>query len=206
MTTDKLPKGYINGVYFSYVCIANPKLKYESTEKEYSANIILSKEQAKAFKSISINGQKINKTIKEVDTTDFEKNHKFPAPYPDQDVQYYITLTQNLKKTNGEPLPDFLHPVVYKSLDNGATENITNVEIGNGSFGDVAYTQYAGKKGITVKLSALLVKDLVVYSRASSDPWAAACVSTVGVKPTVASTPTAKSIEVDDDDESDIPF
>lgn len=204
-TTVKLPKGFLTDVYFSYTCIANPKFKYESnTEKEYSVNIILSKEQAKAFKSININGLKINKTVKEISTEDFEKSQKFPPPYPDQDSQYIVTLTQNLKTTKGDPLPDYLRPVSYKQLDNGATENITDVEIGNGSFGDVSYTQYPGKKGITVKLSAILVKELVPYVKANSDPWAAACVSTS--KPS-ASRPATKQEEVEEDiDESDLPF
>lgn len=206
-TTVKLPKGFITDVYFSYTCIANPKFKYESTtEKEYSVNIVLSKEQAKAFKSININGLKINKTVKEISTEDFEKSQKFPPPYPDQDYQYIVTLTQNLKTTKGDPLPDYLRPVSYKQLDNGATENITDVEIGNGSFGDVSYTQYPGKKGITVKLSAILVKELVPYVKANSDPWAAACVSTP--KPsTSSSSPPVKQEEVEEDiDESDLPF
>ncbi len=207
-TTVKLPKGFLTDVYFSYTCIANPKFKYESnTEKEYSVNIILSKEQAKAFKSININGLKINKTVKEISTEDFEKSQKFPPPYPDQDSQYIVTLTQNLKTTKGDPLPDYLRPVSYKQLDNGATENITDVEIGNGSFGDVSYTQYPGKKGITVKLSAILVKELVPYVKANSDPWAAACVSTSKPSASSASRPATKQEEVEEDiDESDLPF
>lgn len=207
-TTVKLPKGFLTDVYFSYTCIATPKFKYESkTEKEYSVNILLSKEQAKAFKSININGLKINKTVKEISTEDFEKSQKFPPPYPDQDSQYIVTLTQNLKTTKGDPLPDYLRPVSYKQLDNGATENITDVEIGNGSFGDVSYTQYPGKKGITVKLSAILVKELVPYVKANSDPWAAACVSTSKPSASSASRPAAKQEEVDEEiDESDLPF
>lgn len=206
-TTVKLPKGFLTDVYFSYTCIANPKFKYESnTEKEYSVNIILSKEQAKAFKSININGLKINKTVKEISTEDFEKSQKFPPPYPDQDSQYIVTLTQNLKTTKGDPLPDYLRPVSYKQLDNGATENITDVEIGNGSFGDVSYTQYPGKKGITVKLSAILVKELVPYVKANSDPWAAACVSTSKPSTSSASRPIRQEKVEEDIDESDLPF
>ena len=206
-TTAKLPKGFISDVYFSYTCIANPKFKYESTtEKEYSVNIILSKEQAKAFKAININGLKINKTVKEISTEDFEKSQKFPPPYPDQDSQYIVTLTQNLKTTKGDPLPDYLRPISYKQLDNGATENITDVEIGNGSFGDVSYTQYPGKKGITVKLSAILVKELVPYVKANSDPWAAACVSTSKPSASSASRPVKQEEVEEDIDESDLPF
>ena len=206
-TTAKLPKGFISDVYFSYTCIANPKFKYESTtEKEYSVNIILSKEQAKAFKAITVNGLKINKTVKEISTEDFEKSQKFPPPYPDQDSQYIVTLTQNLKTTKGDPLPDYLRPISYKQLDNGATENITDVEIGNGSFGDVSYTQYPGKKGITVKLSAILVKELVPYVKANSDPWAAACVSTSKPSASSASRPVKQEEVEEDIDESDLPF
>lgn len=206
-TTVKLPKGFLTDVYFSYTCIANPKFKYESnTEKEYSVNIILSKEQAKAFKAININGLKINKTVKEISTEDFEKSQKFPPPYPDQDSQYIVTLTQNLKTTKGDPLPDYLRPISYKQLDNGATENITDVEIGNGSFGDVSYTQYPGKKGITVKLSAILVKELVPYVKANSDPWAAACVSTSKPSASSASRPVKQEEVEEDIDESDLPF
>lgn len=206
-TTAKLPKGFISDVYFSYTCIANPKFKYESTtEKEYSVNIILSKEQAKAFKAITVNGLKINKTVKEIDTEDFEKSQKFPPPYPDQDSQYIVTFTQNVKTSKGDPLPEYLRPVTYKSLDNGATENITDVEVGNGSFGDISYTQYPGKKGITVKLSAILVKDLVPYVKANSDPWAAACVSTKSTSSAPATTKKPEVLEDDDVDESDLPF
>ena len=121
-----LPKDKIEG-YLVFTSISKPKLKYKSEKDyEYGVTVVLSKEDAKEFKK-----RKLNKTVKEVDTADFLEKYKIEAPFPDQDEQYLVTLTQNVTNTKGELLPDFLRPQAYLKVD-GGNELITDKEIGNG--------------------------------------------------------------------------
>lgn len=174
----KLPKEYIDDVYFFYTAISKPGLKYESkTEYEYKTTVVLSKEQAKEFKK-----RKLNKTIKEVDTSEFEQKYKAAPPHPDQDEQYFFNITQNVNKMDGTPLPDFLRPRAYHKVDGGNVD-ITEQEIANGSFGKLRYSQMEGKNGISIKLDAILLTDFIPYVSASKDDWADAVIATSPAQP-----------------------
>ena len=203
----KLPKEYIDGVYFYYTSISKPGLKYESkTEYEYKTTIALSKEQAKEFKR-----RKLNKNVKEVDTADFEEKYKSPPPYPDQDEQYIITLAQNVNKMDGTPLPDFLRPRAYHKVEDGNVD-ITDQEIANGSFGKIRYSQMEGKNGISIKLDAILLTEFIPYVSTSKDDWADAVVNKPVVKVQAPVQPSVqKPVEVPptystDEIEEDLPF
>ena len=162
----------IENVFFYYTKIAEPTFKYGSTtEKEYSVTVFMSKADKVAFNKL-----KLNKTIKEIDNAEFEAKFKTDVPFPGQDEQYSISVTQNVTKKDGSPLADFLRPKTYLRKD-GKVSEITDVLIGNGSQGTLRYTVRdspieGGKPSI--KLSALLVTDLVEYVRKDSDEWAAA--------------------------------
>lgn len=159
----------LEDVYFAFTCIAEPTFKYNSKiEKEFKTTIILSKEQAKEFKK-----NKLNKTVKEIDTSEFEAKMKFPPPYPDQDEQYSIAVAKPQNYKDGNLRPAFTFPKSYFLQDGDVVEDNT-ILIGNGSFGNVSldlnYNETLGQTNVA--LFSVLIKDLVPYvKRGSGDEW-----------------------------------
>ncbi|MEG1485652.1 MAG: hypothetical protein RSC28_09880, partial [Bacteroidales bacterium] len=95
----------LENVYFAFTSIAEPTYKYESKiEKEFKTTIVLSKEQAKDFKRL-----KLNKTVKEIDTKEFEAKYKFAPPFPEQEEQYFIQVSKRATYKDGNPTPAFTH-------------------------------------------------------------------------------------------------
>lgn len=188
-------------VYFAFTSIAEPKYKYQSKiEKEFGTTIVLSREQSKEFKKL-----KLNKTVKEVDTSEFEEKFKFSPPYPEQDEQYVIVVNKRATYKDGNPTPAFTHPKAYFVENRTVVEN-NSILIGNGSFGNVSLetTYNEALKQTNVNLYSVLIKTLVPYAkRSSGDEWAsegeivaAAPVAT----PVVTSTPSANPpVDLDDD-------
>ena len=160
----------LEDVYFYFTNIAQPVWKYQSkTEKEYTVQVAVSKAQAKEFKALGL-----NKTVKAVETSEFEAAYKTKPPYPDYDEQLMISVTQNVSKKDGTPLPDFLRPLTYIE-ERGKVVLSTDTLVGNGSKGDLRFTTLEsldGKKP-TVKLHSILVKELIKYEK-KGDEWASA--------------------------------
>ena len=189
MTKPQLLK--LENVYFAYTCIAEPTFKYESKiEKEFKTTVILSREQARDFKKL-----KLNKTVKEVETSEFEDKYKFAAPYPDQDEQYLINVSRRATYKDGNPTPDWTHPKVVTQKDEGSPYiDITKVAIGNGSRGDIrlepSYNEKA--KSTNISLHSLLIQELVPYE-SRGDEWATSAAN----RP--AQTNSNESADLDDD-------
>ena len=166
-----LPLEKIENVFFYYANIAEPKFKFGSTtEKEYGVTVFMSKQAVKDFKKLNL-----NKTPKEVDNADFEARYKTPVPFPDQDEQYFINVTQNVAKQNGELLSDFLRPKTYLKGADGRITLATDTLVGNGSKGTLRYItrETTASPKPSLKLNAILVTDLIPYVRAGgSDDWA----------------------------------
>jgi hypothetical protein len=212
-TYKNLPKEKIDDVYFAYTCISKPSKKYKAETTEYKTTVVLSKEQRKVFKAIRVEGQAINKTLKEVPTDQFFDQYKFEAPYQDQDDQYVLSIAQDTHSSKTKELyPDFLRPRAYFAPggDMSQIQDITSTEIGNGSFGTLRYSQLEGENGISIKLNAILLKTLVPFTSKSGDDWASAAGTTFA---TAEKTPTSEtkvassshSAPVEDDDD-DLPF
>ena len=206
-TTDKI-KGY-----FVYTSINSPKLKYGSvTEKEYTVGIIVSEEDAEAFED-----KKYNKKVKEIRTSEFKEKYKFEPPFPDQKKQYLIVATQNVLNSRGEALSPDLRPRAYHKKEDGKLYDITDKNIGNGSYGTLRINVLPIMKNQTsdkpsIKLSAILVEDLIEYE-GNKDEWASESVNRVEIaEPTVttsaarASSPSVSALPEDDEDDSDLPF
>lgn len=188
-------------VYFAFTSIAEPKYKYQSKiEKEFSTTIVFSKEQSKDFKKL-----KLNKTVKEVDTSEFEEKYKFAPPYPDQEEQYVIVVSKRATYKDGNPTPAFSHPKSYFVQDGTIVEN--NTLIGNGSFGNISLeTNYnEALKQTNVNLYSVLIKNLVPYvKRSSGDEWASE--GTVVASPTPVETSTVSRKHQVEQVEDDLPF
>ena len=179
----------IEGVYFAYTNIDKPRKDTFDTSgltKKFNATVFLNKEQRKFFKE-----QKLNKTVKEIDTKDFEAKYKFAAPYPDQDEQYYIQVSKKATYKDGNLKPEFTFPRAYFVNDGSVIEG-TSTLIGNGSFGDIRLELDFNPtlNSTSVILDSVLIKEHVPY-QSSGDEWASAAgVPTYVESPVKAKTTT----------------
>lgn len=195
----------IENVYFSYIKMDQPqKNKFDTSGlmKEFSGTFILTREQRKEFMAL-----KLNKTVKEIDTSLFESKHKFAPPYPDQDVQYLLQVSTKATYKDGNPKPEWTYPKVYFQKDGSVIEN-TKVKVGNGSFGDVRLERSFNKtlNQTNVTLDSILVKEHIEFE-GNGDEWASAAgiptyVETPRVQDTQqgsVSTPTMSAPDYGDD-------
>ncbi|MCP4392666.1 MAG: hypothetical protein GY804_00070 [Alphaproteobacteria bacterium] len=178
-------KGKINDVTFLYVSIQEPRDKYESEDKEFSAQLVVDQETAKAFKKkFPKNG------YHEYNTANFEEQFGIAPPFPDERQQYVIKLTVNdfhyrkvvdpltgeeVKKALKLPYDDFKRPKVFIPADCGGVNDVTKtVLVGNGSKGHVAFWIMTHEKfGDFPKLHEICVTDLIIYENRSksSSEW-----------------------------------
>ena len=186
----------LENVYFAFTSIAEPTYKYESKiEKEFKTTIVLSKDQAKDFKRL-----KLNKTVKELDTKEFEAKYKFAPPFPDQDEQYFIQVSKRATYKDGNPTPEFTHPKAYFTK-NGVIVEDSKVLIGNGSLANVSLETSVSTKStqLNVSLYSVLVKNLIPYNKPKAgDEWAE--------EGTVSSSASASGSTEVVDDNDDLPF
>ena len=159
MTQETQPQT-ISGV-FAYAKIQEPAFKYQSTtEKEFSIDIIVDKETAKAF------GKQFPKQKgKRVDNDDFEEIYKMPPPFPDQDEQYVLKLKRPAQYKDGKPLPESYWPKVMQKKGGKAVQIPREVLVGNGSVGKVSYDVNENDFGTFAKLKNILVEDLKEYKK-----------------------------------------
>lgn len=192
----------LEDVYFAFTSIAEPKNKYKSTiEKEYATTVVLSKEQSREFKKL-----KLNKTVKETPTDEFEAKFKFAPPYPDQEDQYTISVTKPATYQDGNSRPDWTFPKAYFVNEDGKVVEASSTLIGNGSFGNISLeTRYSeALKSTSISLNSVLIKNLVPFVKTQPGAeWAD--VGEVVAKPRSTSTVTTTSsvpsqdVELDDD-------
>ena len=160
----------IENVYFAFTNIAEPKFKYKSDiAKEFATTIVLSKEQAKEFKKL-----KLNKTVKDIPTEEFEAKFKFAPPYPEQDEQYTIGVNKAATYADGNPKPDWTYPKAFFVKDSRIVED-NDILIGNGSFGNISLEPNfnASLNSTSVTLHSVLVKQLIEFEKPRvGDEWA----------------------------------
>jgi len=157
----------ITNVTFCYTRIAEPykdKFKGPDESPVYSTDIVVSEEQYDSFVELFP-----KKRSNPIPTAQFKEKYKIDPPYPDQKKQYVLKLKQKAFKKDGTPMPDYLRPHAYLSV-NGTVQDITSTLIGNGSKGVLRYSiQYADDKNKlpcnVASLYSILVTDLVHYER-----------------------------------------
>lgn len=188
--------------FLYYAKIAEPGLRYQSDETQWSIDVVVDKATAKAWSK-----QFPKQKHKEVDNDEFERIFKTPPPYSDESEQYIVKVkkdTHYRDKESGElvPVPDQYHPKVFNSDGEDITESTL---IGNGSKGVVAYDVNTNSYGSFAKLTGVRVDQLIEYVRPVTDAKAAL----FGGKPNAASGSkpkrvTAKAVEAEPDDQ--LPF
>lgn len=164
MATNKPYTEILEDVTLAFVKVAESDNKYQSEDREYSVNVVVSKAIAKAFK------KKFPKqSVKEYDNKEFEEKFKISAPFPDEDEQWVLKLSKTHIK-DGEAQPEKYRPRAYLSQDNGDLIDITTSRlIANGSKGDVAYRVSENSFGTFAHLEGIRITEFIEYKKA----WAA---------------------------------
>ena len=164
MATNKPYTEILEDVTLAFVKVAESDNKYQSEDREYSVNVVVSKAIAKAFK------KKFPKqSVKEYDNKEFEEKFKISTPFPDEDEQWVLKLSKVHIK-DGEAQPEKYRPRAYLSQDNGDLIDITTSRlIANGSKGDVAYRVSENSFGTFAHLEGIRITEFIEYKKA----WAA---------------------------------
>lgn len=181
-----------------YVCIQQPTKKYESNETEWKVSLVVDKKQAKEW-----NKRFSKQKAKEIDNAEFESIYKIATPFPEQDEQFVLKISQNTHTADGK---EMYQPKVYQDIGSNNVVEITNTKlVGNGSKGSVSYTVVENKFGTFTKLNALLVTDLIEYQKVGGNPFGKQVVTgTVVNKEAVAS--VKQDAVIDEDDDESLPF
>lgn len=150
----------LNNVTLAFVKVAESDNKYQSEDREYSLNAVVSKADAKAFK------KKFPKqSVKDYENNEFKEKFKIDPPFPDQDEQYVLKLSKVHVKDGVEVNPKY-RPRVY--LDDGEgnlTDITTSRLVANGSKGDVAYRVSENSFGVFAYLEAVRLTEFIEYKR-----------------------------------------
>lgn len=165
MTDNDKGRSVLKNAAMYYTAIQTPKNKYQSELRQYSVTIVLDKAQATAFSK-----EFPKKKVNPIGNDEFMEKYKTDVPFPESPIQYVTNLSQDELKKDGTPMPDFLRPRALLEDKSGQIYDITETHlIGNGSRGDVHYSWYTTSFGKTVRLSNVVIKQLVKYERPASD-------------------------------------
>lgn len=160
--SDDKGRGIIRNVMFMYVAVQNPKKKYQSEEREYSANVVFDKAT-----SAEITALFPNKKMAPMDEDSFKAKYGMSAPFTG--IFYVMKLSQPELRKDGSPIPDFARPRVLLETKAGIFDITDKKLVGNGSMGDVYYNYYTVPKfGKVLRLGNLVVKRLVEFEREGS--------------------------------------
>ncbi len=149
----------INCVTFLYTNIQQPKNKYQSEEKEWSVQVVVSKEDAKAW-----NKKFPKQKAKQFDNDEFTEKFDIDPPFKNQDEQFTIKLARATTYKDGNPIPEKYAPKVYLKIGNGKVQDITKTKlVANGSTGKAAYDVVENSFGTFAKLNSICVENLIEY-------------------------------------------
>ena len=146
----------LNNAVFFYTCIQTPTKKYESDDTEWKTSAVVDKKTAKEW-----NKKFKKQPAKELDNAEFVAKYKSELPFPDQEEQYIIKLSQNTHNADGK---EMYQPKVYQDIGGNNVIDITKKKlVGNGSKGKAAYGVVENKFGTFAKLNSICIFDLVEY-------------------------------------------
>lgn len=149
----------INKACFLYTNIQQPKNKYQSEEKEWSVQVVVSKEDAKAW-----NKKFPKQKAKQFDNDEFTEKFDIDPPFKNQDEQFTIKLARATTYKDGNPIPEKYAPKVYLKIGNGKVQDITKTKlVANGSTGKAAYDVVENSFGTFAKLNSICVENLIEY-------------------------------------------
>lgn len=158
----------IQNTMLVWVKIDNPVPNQPKDGKEYSAVIIVSKADAKAFKAVF---KKV--PVKEVDDILEDKGMTFEEFFKTQDPEfeggnYLINLKKPAEK-NGKVFDAKFRPKAFEKTASGKAVDVTTTKlIGNGSRGSVSVRALVNDFGTFAHLHEILVTDLIEFVRTDS--------------------------------------
>ena len=154
---EKTKIGFIEGVA-CYVKVHKPYPKYQSEDKEFTLDLVISKDQAKQWKK-----DFKKQPPKEFDNEDFKKIFKIDPPFEDQDEQFVIKVKTEAGYLDGKQKEKKFWPRVLVMEDGSAVDIAEGILVGNGSKVKVSYNVRTNSYGTFAKLKNILVLDLVEF-------------------------------------------
>jgi len=146
-----------------FVSIQTPQTKYQSTDKEYKAGVVVDEDTADAW-----NERFPKQAAKVVKTSDFKETYKIDAPFPDAKKQYVITLKKDAQYADGNPVPKQYLPKVLVPQGNQAID-VTDTQLpANGSVGKISFEARENSYGTFAKLRNVLVTEMIEYKKGGS--------------------------------------
>lgn len=161
MTTNNstLTQNTIEGTLV-FVTIQTPQAKYQSTDKEYKAGVVVDEDTADAW-----NERFPKQAAKVVKTSDFKETYKIDAPFAEAKKQYVITLKKPAQYADSTPLPKQYQPKVLVANGNQAID-VTDTQLpANGSVGKISFETRENSYGTFAKLRNVLVTEMIEYKK-----------------------------------------
>lgn len=153
MTDKKSNFGVIEGT-FVYAKLAEPSLKYQSKDTEYSISVIVDEDVADAW-----DAEFKKQPAKKIRVADFEDKYKIPCPIEGVKNVYEIKLKKDATK-DGEPFYPEHRPRVFLDDSEGNRTDITESRlIANGTVGKVSYRVNSNDFGVFCKLNNVLIEE-----------------------------------------------
>ena len=132
-TAPKSQFGVLEGTLV-YAKLAQPDTKFESTDTEWSVEVIVTEEVAEEWDEMFV-----KQKSKKVKVADFEQRYKIPCPIEGVKNVYSIKL-KRAATNDGVPVDEKFAPKVFLDDESGERTDISQSRLlANGSFGKVSY-------------------------------------------------------------------
>ena len=165
-TKAKSTFGIIEGTLV-YAKVGQPDNAYQSTEKEWSIEVIVDEDTADKWDE-----QFKKQPAKKIKATDFESKYKIPLPTHLKGEKNVFGIKLKRKATNdGVPVEESFRPKVYIDDTEGNRTEIGQAKlVANGSFGKVSYYISENDYGKFSRLQNVLMDEdkFVEYESKSS--------------------------------------
>ena len=191
-----------------FITIQTPQAKYQSTEKEFKAGVVVDEDTADAW-----NERFPKQQAKVVKTSDFKDTYKIDAPFPNEKKQYVVTIKKPAQYKDGTQLPQQYCPKVLLQEGKTAIDVTKTMLPANGSKGKISFEENSNDFGTFSRLRNVLVTEMIEYKKGGGNSADEFGLEVQGAsdfdiedtpKQPVKQTPKANVVE-DDLDES-IPF
>jgi hypothetical protein len=150
---QKSTLGVIEGT-FVYAKVGQPDTKYQSSELEWSIEVIVDEDVAEAW-----DDQFQKQKAKKIKVSEFEAKYKIPCPIEGVKNVYGIKLKRQATN-DGVPVDENFRPKVYVDNEGGErTEIGQSRKIANGSFGKVSYYISSNDYGTFARLQNVQMEE-----------------------------------------------
>ena len=154
-TKAKNTFGIIEGTLV-YAKVGQPDTKYQSTEKEWSVEVIVDEDTADKWDE-----QFKKQPAKKIKASEFEAKYKIPLPaHLKGEKNVYGVKLKRQATNDGVPVEDNFRPKVYiDDAEGNRTEIGQSRHIANGSFGKVSYYISTNDFGTFSRLQNVLMDE-----------------------------------------------